>query len=316
MKAVYLCDDTEILGSGFGSVADLIRKPVEKYVSILNEHQFVGTFFVDMAHYIFLLENKQNHINDFLDFKETIEFLFSRGMNVQLHLHPQWMKAICSKEKTLDNRWNIGLLSSEEIEKLVKNSINILTKIGQKFDSEYRPTVFKAGSWGLQPFEVVFPILSRYGITKIIGISGNIVIPSQHVDYSNFRNRKNTIKIHSIDVLLMNMLELNVLDVFLYKFAHMTSKKGNLINRKFIESSALSDIKLFYRSGTKMFTHLRWNWHPAWLIKMHLKKVLSDSESEYMYVETHTKDFNEDILTVISYLSKARAKGKIEISVP
>ena len=53
-KIILLCDDTEVKGNGDGSVRELMLDPVKHYVKNLIENQQKATFFVDMAHFLFL----------------------------------------------------------------------------------------------------------------------------------------------------------------------------------------------------------------------------------------------------------------------
>ena len=61
---ILLEDDNEIKGNGSGH--PLIRQylPTRRYIEILNKHKIKGTFYVDMAHYIFLKDNES--YKDFL----------------------------------------------------------------------------------------------------------------------------------------------------------------------------------------------------------------------------------------------------------
>lgn len=92
---IVLEDDTEILGNGVGHVMYRQYLPVLKYIDILKKNDVVSTFYVDIAHLLFLKKNI-----DFKDFKlqadlieKMILLLLDSNMEVQLHIHSQWVNA-------------------------------------------------------------------------------------------------------------------------------------------------------------------------------------------------------------------------------
>ena len=103
--------------------------PVSRYVTSLSKNHMRATFFVDMANYIYLSENDKGS-DDLHFFQETIHLLFRNGMDVQFHLHPQWLPRIYNPLERIDSRWNIGLLTSVEISFLVSKGKQILEDIG------------------------------------------------------------------------------------------------------------------------------------------------------------------------------------------
>lgn len=55
---IILEDDNEILGNGNGHPVYRQYLPTKKYVELLNKYNIKGTFYIDIAHYLFLNENK------------------------------------------------------------------------------------------------------------------------------------------------------------------------------------------------------------------------------------------------------------------
>ena len=60
---ILLEDDNEIKGNGSGNPFIRQYLPTKRYLEILKKHNIKGTFYVDMAHYLFLKDNE--HFEDF-----------------------------------------------------------------------------------------------------------------------------------------------------------------------------------------------------------------------------------------------------------
>ena len=188
---VLLEDDNEILGNGTGHPVLRQYLPTKKYVQILNKYSIKGTFYVDMAHYLFLEDNK-----DFKDFafqaqiiKETIKLLAKNKMDVQIHLHSQWVGAKIEKHHVfVTDKWNIGMLSSEDQEQLFNNVYDALSKILKELNLQPNLNSYKAGSWGLQPFKTLYEVFLKKGIKLVMGPIKGPKIENLDVDYTSLHS--------------------------------------------------------------------------------------------------------------------------------
>ena len=61
-KKVYILmeDDTEIFGNGTGHIMYRMYLPVVRYVAILKTYGARSTFYIDMAHWLFLRDNPES----------------------------------------------------------------------------------------------------------------------------------------------------------------------------------------------------------------------------------------------------------------
>lgn len=303
MMIILLCDDTEVRGNGNGSVKDLIYTPVSRYVDALIENNIRATFFVDMAHYIYLNEHEKNS-EDFTFFKKALLLLFRNNMDVQLHLHSQWLSRIANPSERVDLRWNIGMLSREEIAFLVSKGKELLQEIGRTFDKNYNVHAFKAGSWGIEPMDKVCDILVSNGIDLIIGPSGNIKIDYLNLDYSSLRGEFGILKVGNSNIALMTEVGHSVFDMLCLMFKRITLPRRHVSQRNFASvGNPLKDASLFYRIGFQWVTHLRMNWQsPKYIVRLVKRLANSSKKIPYVYIETHTKDFREDQINSPSYL--------------
>lgn len=296
-KIILLCDDTEIKGNGDGSVRELILNPLERYVKNLTKSNLKATFFVDMAHFLYLEKHEKTSI-DYLCFIKAIQLLFNSGMDVQLHLHPQWFIRIKEPHRSIDTRWNLGLLEDDELRELVSSSKHRLEVIGKSFKKDYRVLAFKAGSWGLMPFQKVLTVLNENQIELVIGPCGNISLPGLKVDYSSYRSQTGIKVQYNSNLMLMTEIRHSIIDILFLGYGVLRKKKKVIIeSENSLKRSPLQSASLSYIKGMSFVTHLRMNWQSPWYIIRVLKKYFKSNPGvNYAYIEMHTKDFGEDQL--------------------
>ena len=219
-------------------------------------------------------------------------------MDVQLHLHPQWFIRVKEPKSRIDSRWNLGLLEDTELRELVTSAKQKLENIGRSYNEGYRVIAFKAGSWGLTPLQRVISVLKENQIQLVIGLSGNIIIPSLNIDYRKFRSRMGIVNLYKTNIMLMTEIRHGILDILLLVYGIARKTKRPITKSKYsLEVSPLEGAKLSYFKGFKFITHLRMNWQsPLYVIRVLKKFFKSNPEADYAYVETHTKDFGENQL--------------------
>ena len=188
---VLVHDDTEILGNGQGHAMYRQYLPVIRYVELLKKYNFKSTFYVDMAHYNFLKENAG--VKDFQLQAELIEktilHVLDNGMEVQLHIHSQWLNArLRNNFIYVTNKWNIGQLKENEQVKVFSDCYNLIDTIVKKSKRQYHISSFKAGSWGLQPFDVLYNEFKMNGISLVLGPSKGLKIEALNIDYTNMES--------------------------------------------------------------------------------------------------------------------------------
>ena len=319
---ILLEDDNEIKGNGSGNPFIRQYLPTKRYLKILKKHKIKGTFYVDMAHYLFLKDNEY-----FEDFKfeaytieETIKMLSENDMDVQIHIHSQWSGAEIKRNKIfVTNKWNIGQLDTKEQKILFKKSYDALFKILSKSNKKPRLNSFKAGSWGLQPFNTMYDVFKSAGIKLIMGPIAGLKIPNLSVNYSGmhssyfpyYASKNDITKVdnkRNIVVLPMTPTYLNWPDflryIFEIKFLNKF-RKNKLLDSynmpKEMEKMKPLGGKDKLNIGLKPFkTHLKINSQRFWYLKNTFNRsydLILKSKSNYklIVIETHTKDFSNNI---------------------
>ena len=187
---ILLEDDNEILGNGFGHVMLKQYLPTKKYIEILTKHKVKATFYIDIAHYIFMLENESHSDYEFQMkvFIENIKLLVKNKMDIQLHIHSQWLNAKIDDENIkVTNKWNIGKLKPREQKKLLKKCFLTLEKILHDLGYKQKVRSFKAGSWGIQPINFLYDDFKNFGIKLILGPVKDLKLKLLDVDYSKMQ---------------------------------------------------------------------------------------------------------------------------------
>ena len=330
---VLLEDDNEILGNGYGHPLYRQYLPTKRYVEILNKYKIKGTFYIDIAHYLFL--NKNLNFKDFKFQSQTIEevikMLVENDMDVQVHLHSQWVNAeIKNDEIYVTNKWNIGQLTAKEQVDLFNESHEMLRKLIVKFNSINLLNSYKAGSWGLQPFNNLYTLFKEKGIKLVMGPIKGLKVDQLNVDYTNLESDfypfyaseddiNKISKNKDIVVLPMTPTHLNWLDFIRYVFELKFSsifKKDKDIDIGFMPTQIKNLKPLSGKDklnlGLEPFkTHLKINAQKFWYLKntfdrSYKKIIQSDNDYKLMVIETHTKDFKntfDDIDKFFKYIT-------------
>lgn len=326
---IILEDDNEILGNGNGHPVYRQYLPTKKYVELLNKYNIKGTFYIDIAHYLFLNENKS--IQDFkfqaYAIEQTIQLLIKNKMDVQIHLHSQWVNAkVVNSKVEVTNKWNIGQLKPDEQKLLFEKAYHVLSNLLN--GSEGCLNSYKAGSWGLQPFEFLYDVFKDKGIKLVMGPIKGLKVKELNVDYTSlasdyypfFTNQKDINSISGqkdIVVLPMTPTYLNWFDFIRYMYE--IKIKSLFQDNKDIDTIDLEAKNLFNPLKGKdklnisfrpFKTHLKINAQKFWYLKNTFNrsyKMIKKSDHDYklLVIETHTKDFKntfDDIDRFLGYI--------------
>lgn len=331
---ILLEDDNEVLGNGLGHPCLRQYLPTKRYVNLLNKYNIKGTFYIDMAHYLFLKKNET--ISDFKyqleTIEQTIKLLAENGMDIQIHLHSQWLGASIEDGNVfVTDKWNIGLLKPEEQKLLFVDAHKALFKILSAMGSKQNLTSYKAGSWGIQPFKTLYDVFNNHGIKLVLGPIKGLKIDKLNIDYSNlnsdhipyYASRRDINKVDdkkNIVVLPMTPTYLNWFDLIRYILEIKISNYFKNNERTDISKIPESIKRMKPLSGKDKLnfgfrpfrTHLKINAQKFWFLRNTFKrsyKKIKSSNCDYklMVIETHTKDFlsnHRDIEMFFDYIKK------------
>lgn len=164
--------DYEIFfGKNYETSEEILFKPTEKIMKMLNKYDIKATFFVDV---LSVLMSKENGDIKYVEqFEAQIKRLLLNGHDIQLHIHPHWLNSIYKNgEWTFDSasfRIHYFGFNNKDVEKWnVSKIINwgkqYLEKTLQPIKPSYECIAFRAGGYCIQPHGELFDILYKNGI--------------------------------------------------------------------------------------------------------------------------------------------------------
>jgi hypothetical protein len=332
-KVVYVLleDDTEILGNGYGHVMYRMYLPVIKYIDILNRYNAKSTFYIEMAHWLFLRANseKKDYGIQADLIEKTIFHILENNMEVQLHLHSQWVNALVQNDEIhVTEKWNIGQLNTYEQKKLFTEGLYSLRKIITKSKNQNKISSFKAGAWALQPFDVLFDDFKNVGIKVVLGPIKDLKISAIELDYSSMESHitpyycdKNNInKIgdkKGIVILPMTPTYLNWFDFIRYlihrKYKGLIKKFDHDLDiiRMPEEARTLNPLTAKDRLNSLLIpykTNLKMNHQPYWFLRKTFKRAYNlvqknNFDYKLIILETHTKDFKNSFKDIEKFFA-------------
>ncbi len=151
VKNLILTFDYEVfLGQQTGNIVKSVIRPTDQILRVLKQNNARAIFFVDTTWLLFL---KGNFYEDFKLVSLQLKDIIESGSSVELHLHPQWLKAYRKGDKIVfgsDENYRLHSLSQDNIVDLFNKSIELLESITlQKIQC------FRAGGFCIEPFEQV-----------------------------------------------------------------------------------------------------------------------------------------------------------------
>lgn len=154
--------DYEIYGNGEGALQDLVYEPMQRLMAVLDEAEAKCVVFVEAAE----LERIEEAQSDLAigHVKRQVKELHDRGIEIGLHLHPQWYGGRYSNGKwDLDfSEYNLCTLSGKRITAIVDQAIAYLRLLLGVPD--FTPFSFRAGNWLFQPSSTAAAVLTEHGI--------------------------------------------------------------------------------------------------------------------------------------------------------
>ncbi len=154
--------DYEIYGNGQGSLRELVYDPARKLTTLFRLWNVPFVLFVEAAE----LEMIERHGADeaIADVRRQVRELHRKGMEIGLHLHPQWYNARYDNGTWhLDySEYNLCSLPRRRVEQMVGRSLAYLRDVME--DPGFTPFSYRAGNWLLQPTETAAAVLADRGI--------------------------------------------------------------------------------------------------------------------------------------------------------
>lgn len=156
------------LGENYKNEEEVLIKPTEKISKMLSGLGISATFFADVCCPMRYRELGKDKFPEMFD--AQLQQLMQMGHDVQLHIHPNWLKASSVGEKVIFNKdfYRIHNFANENdysaIEDIVKEGCNYLDVVLKKKFPNYKCIAYRAGGYCLQPEQEISRILYDNGI--------------------------------------------------------------------------------------------------------------------------------------------------------
>ena len=170
MLNVALTFDYELFfGENFGSSDEILFGPTNKLLDVLDKYNAKATFFADV---LSVYMHEKYGLHDYCEkFIQQIKDMVSRGHDVQLHIHSNWLKS-----EYRDGKWVFDIdsyrIHSFGFDVDCEMSAPNIIKWGKAFlenklkpiNPSYRCIAYRAGGYSIQPHQKLFQCLLENGI--------------------------------------------------------------------------------------------------------------------------------------------------------
>jgi hypothetical protein len=180
-----LVDDWELRGDGSGNMRAIQFETMRRLRTVYEENGLRGSFNAEVMQQLTHLRLGREH--DELralahEWEEVVRETFSRGHDVQLHVHPQWSDAVYEEGRwRLRASWSILEYSEHEVRQMLQRAKRYLEELLQPIDPTYRCVSFRSGAWCIAPSPSLLPTLAELGIVFDMSIVEGLFSDTQHV---------------------------------------------------------------------------------------------------------------------------------------
>ncbi len=172
---IILSTDYELFGNGTGSVTNCLMEPMREMATVAGEFRAPITVFFDVCEYWAFKEafdSGQLQVNEASQIKNQLIELSLLGNDVQLHMHPQWLryKYHASSWELDHNLWRISSLNFVDqtdpdlgLKRLFERGKETLESMLKPVLPNYVCNAFRAGAWSMQPEQAVLRAMIETG---------------------------------------------------------------------------------------------------------------------------------------------------------
>jgi hypothetical protein len=186
MQTILLTFDYELpLGGVLNNYEESLFLPSDQLMKTASKMDVPLVFFVDILCYI---QFKNNRLDPFCDrFKQQVQQMILDGHDVQLHLHPHWLKTdIKENQFVTDAPFSLSDYTDQEIRFFIQTGVETLNLMGQEVQNDYHCTAFRAGGYNFgNKQSLIVDLLYQYGIRYDASIAKGYYFKSDRsiVDY-------------------------------------------------------------------------------------------------------------------------------------
>lgn len=318
--SLLLTLDYELYGDGSGDVFKHIVEPTQEILAIAERYNAKITVFFEVVEYWHLKQewesgNRMGYDRNPIEaMEQQVLDMISRGHDVQLHIHPQWVDARWEDGHwVVDfNNWRLGTFSSPSmtLKQLIAQGKSTLEEMIRPSFPHYECIALRAGGFNAQPSQEIVSAMRELGMRFDSSIvpggkeNGRLSV----YDYSGLPIDKGYWYVD--DTLeepsqgrtgVVELLHVAFPIVRLFKFLSVTRIKSILQNRKSAQTSFASKTSTGEKGGgfiKKLSFFFKteyqtWDYclFPTWMHGYFLRKVLKQSGRDIFVTIGHPKSF-------------------------
>ncbi len=186
-----LTHDWELRGDGSGDIEQIQFAPLRRLMQIYAKFGARTTILPDVMQQLAFRRNESAHpelkpLGDAWD--HHLRDAFLQHHDIQLHLHPQWLRAGYENGRWHPHGdWSILNYDPDAAYAMVAAGQEYLENLVRPIDSSYRCLAFRAGALAAAPSAHLFKSLVSLGFELDVSIAGGVSINDQHLqlDYRN-----------------------------------------------------------------------------------------------------------------------------------
>jgi hypothetical protein len=153
---VLFTSDYEIHGNGEGSPLDLIVEPTARMLELFDEYGAKLTIMADIAEILKFKSYCDRTGSDDFSYKLIVEQLkhaVRTGHDVQLHVHPSYLKAEykCGRWEQYYDEYDLSQLTADRLNEVIGTGKSFLESELRPVKSDYNCFAFRAANWSMQP---------------------------------------------------------------------------------------------------------------------------------------------------------------------
>ena len=163
-----LTDDWELRGNGSGDIERIQFRAMRELLDLYDSHGVKSTFNAEVMQQLTFrrLQDTHPHLQLLADtWDEHVRTAYTRGHDIQLHIHPQWSKVSFENNRwVLSGDWSLLNYEPQASYAMLSESKAYLEKLLKTVNPDYRCVSFRSGSSAIAPSPFVLRQLADLGI--------------------------------------------------------------------------------------------------------------------------------------------------------
>lgn len=182
---LVLSDDWELRGDGSGNMRAVQFATMRRLREVYEEAGLCGSFNAEVMQQLthLRLGDKHPELRELAsEWEEVVKETYSRGHDVQLHIHPQWISASYDSGRwRLAENWSLPHYPRSDVQEMITTGRDYLETLLRPLNPEYRCVSFRSGSWSAAPSDFFLQVLADLGIVFDMSMADGLMYSTRHL---------------------------------------------------------------------------------------------------------------------------------------